>query len=358
MAVTILGNGIAPVTGSREFDPLGGGSSISISGVPLANQVAVWTGGSTLKGEVDLTYNGATLTYGGTEFTVSTGVINIPTIPSWSGSEARVVIAEDTSGTLKVNASGGGTANFLLADGSWTTPPINSSGSGLTTTSKRVSLGGSLTANTTLAGASTYSFAATGLTTAEIEAGTSSKLSFATGGNEKSLTLAGSSMLVTDTEDTKGMQYAADYSTNGSLISSGRWIPDKAYVDGAISAQVSSIATGYLVARGELLYTNPNSAVNIVSLPANSIIWDIKVYVSTIFDDSGINSIHIGTGTVQTRYEDSSSILTGTGFRTLTLSNIEDYMSGTTQITTHFIDGVGDATTGQAYVYIIYSTFS
>lgn len=46
----------------------------------------------------------------------------------------------------------------------------------------------------------------------------------------KSISIASSSMTVTDSNDSLGLQYAADYSTAGAVLGD-RWIPDKGYVD-------------------------------------------------------------------------------------------------------------------------------
>lgn len=44
--------------------------------------------------------------------------------------------------------------------------------------------------------------------------------------SQKSLTFTSSSMTVLDTTSQIGLQYSADYSTNGLLVANGRWIPD------------------------------------------------------------------------------------------------------------------------------------
>jgi len=59
----------------------------------------------------------------------------------------------------------------------------------------------------------------------------------------KSISLNTTSMLVTDTDDTIGFQYAADYSTNGIALGA-RWIPDWAAVIGQIASKnISSLVS-------------------------------------------------------------------------------------------------------------------
>ena len=48
--------------------------------------------------------------------------------------------------------------------------------------------------------------------------------------NLKSIYISAASMLITDSEDSIGLQYLADYSTAGGTLGD-RWIPDKGYVD-------------------------------------------------------------------------------------------------------------------------------
>lgn len=128
MAVTILGSGTTPVTGTREFDVIPGGSPAEsgTSGVTILsgdtnNYVMTSTGvGDELQGESNLQFNGTTLTVTG-NIVINSGGITIDTI-SPSGASANVVIYNPVSGALNYNAGGGGGTTFLRDDGTWSTP--------------------------------------------------------------------------------------------------------------------------------------------------------------------------------------------------------------------------------------------
>jgi len=356
MAVTILGSGYSPVGGSRDFDAVGGGGQVAISGVPSNNQLAVWTGSATLEGEPDLTYDGTTLNVDVVTVNIPNGLVLMPGVAAWSGSAVNLVDVDASTGELKHNASGGGTTNFLRADGSWSIPGVNSSANGITTTNNVVTLGGTLNSGTTIGGNSMYAMNMTYLNGFYVHSFGSVSLLFDDGvSHESSIVLSGGSMLVTDTGQQKGLQYAADYSTNGASLGD-RWIPDKKYVDKAISDQVKAATTGYLVARSQITIAGQGSTTNIISVPDGSIIWDIKLYTSIAWDSP--MAFKIGTDADDDRYENDSALLsTSTGWITLSLSDIPDVMSATTQITALHTDILG-ATTGESYIYVIYSTFS
>jgi hypothetical protein len=103
MAVSILGSGIAPVTGAREFDPIGGagGSGVTISSGDVNNYIMTSTGtGNDIQGESNLTFNGSTLTI--------TGGARIPDISS--ASDPRVLVWDSSTGEVgyNENVAGGG----------------------------------------------------------------------------------------------------------------------------------------------------------------------------------------------------------------------------------------------------------
>lgn len=107
------------------------------------------------------------------------------------------------------------------------------------------------------------------------------------------------------------------------------------------------------VIEDQVLYSN-TSQTNIISLPADAVIWDIQVEVRTQFNGSTDNELDIGVTGTGNRYENNLDIST-TGFKTMTLTNVPDRMTGTTAITFEYFDNSADATTGEAYIYVHYS---
>jgi len=73
------------------------------------------------------------------------------------------------------------------------------------------------------------------------------------GTGQSSIVLNGSNITVT-TSAANGMQYAADYSANNST--NDRWLPDKAYVDGLVTAQNGLTMTNHVVEMGGALTKN------------------------------------------------------------------------------------------------------
>ena len=99
-------------------------------GTPVSQQVGVWTGDGTIEGTSNLTYNGGTLSITGQVSSTlgvnagSLSIFNNVRITN-AGAEtdfatARLFARNNTSGDVTVlNPSGGGTTNFLRADGQW-----------------------------------------------------------------------------------------------------------------------------------------------------------------------------------------------------------------------------------------------
>ena len=125
MAVIILGSGSAPVTGSREFDPIpcnaaGGSSGISFASGDADDYVITSTGiGNEVQGEEFLQFDGNTLLLEG-DLNMVGGTITSDSIAS--GVTESILSYNTVSGVFTYNASGGGTDNFLRADGSWAAP--------------------------------------------------------------------------------------------------------------------------------------------------------------------------------------------------------------------------------------------
>jgi hypothetical protein len=102
---------------------------------------------------------------------------------------------------------------------------------GLTLVTTDFQLGGALTANTDLSGAYTLNIGETlaPLTLIEITSSTGSSIGLSDGADDqKYITITNASMLVADVQDTKGLEYGADYSTNWtdhSLVTK-KWVTD------------------------------------------------------------------------------------------------------------------------------------
>ena len=130
MAVIILGSGVTPVTGTREFEPIPGGSGgaggVSIGSGDANNYVMTSTGvGDIIQGEANLQFNGTTLTLSG-NLTMPSGNISVAAMTSTA--TTSIVHYNTGTGAVTYGTSGGGTTNFLRADGSWAAP----AGTGIT----------------------------------------------------------------------------------------------------------------------------------------------------------------------------------------------------------------------------------
>jgi len=129
------------------------------------------------------------------------------------------------------------------------------------------------------------------------------------------------------------------------------------FPDGNIQtvAYQGSSTTGVMqVAKAEILYTN-TSQTTIVVLPANSVVWDIRWDVWTIFNDSGTDNLKIGTNSIDNKYIDNDNELIISGWSTSSTGNTPDTIIGSTNVTFTYTGQNSDATTGQAFVYIHYT---
>ena len=93
----------------------------------------------------------------------------------------------------------------------------------------------------------------------------------------------------------------------------------------------------------------------IVPLPVGSVVWDIRLLVGTQFNGSGTDQLDIGIGGDDDYYESNFDLSSGTGFQTLSLTNVPDLMNGTTNITFDYDDQNADASAGEALIWIHYS---
>jgi hypothetical protein len=153
--------------------------------------------------------------------------------------------ATDASGNFMYNnfflpdISGSGTGTSILlynrATGDVTygdeAGTVYTASNGLTLVTADFQLGGALTANTDLSGAYTLNIGETTdpITLIEITSLTGSSIGLSNGAaDQKYITITNASMLVADVQDTKGLEYGADYSTNWtdhSLVTK-KWVTD------------------------------------------------------------------------------------------------------------------------------------
>jgi hypothetical protein len=129
MAVIILGSGVQPVIGTRTFYPIpfpwsywagGSGGGVSFLGGDVNNYVLTSTGaGDEIQGEPNLTFNGTLLRLSG-DLTMPVGNITVESMTS--AATTSILHYNTTTGLITYSASGGGTTNFLRADGTWADP--------------------------------------------------------------------------------------------------------------------------------------------------------------------------------------------------------------------------------------------
>ena len=105
----------------------------------------------------------------------------------------------------------------------------------------------------------------------------------------------------------------------------------------------------------DLVFGDDATPVSIGSLPANSIITDIKVLVSTAFDSSGTDLVIVGNSTDDNRYADAIDV-SSTGAATVTQLNTGAVESATasTEIFIEYNQSVADATAGACKVIVEY----
>ena len=132
MAVIILGSGITPVIGTREFAPIPGGSSgvggVTFAGGDVNNYVLTSNGiGDQIVGEPNLTFTGTILSLTG-ELIMPSG--NITVSQMTPNATSSVLHYDPVSGRVTYGSSGGNIARYLRADGTWAIPP----GAGITVT--------------------------------------------------------------------------------------------------------------------------------------------------------------------------------------------------------------------------------
>jgi len=145
---------------------------------------------------------------------------------------------------------------YLNGAGGYTTPPGSGSyifSNGLTEASDTVKLGGPLTSGAIFTGpAYSVSFGQSGTKINSLLAYTTTTLLLDSDGGavlsrgetDKYISIQGSAITIGDAEDSQGMKYLADYSTNGISTYGNRWIPDYGTVLTAIGASGGVASSG------------------------------------------------------------------------------------------------------------------
>jgi hypothetical protein len=143
--------------------------------------------------------------------------------------------------------------------------------------------------------------------------------------------------------------------------------------DGALSKRsVASIGGGggggsdedrVLVAKATIDYTT--STVPVGTLPANSVIWDVKVEVTEAFNDSSYDLLTVGyTADVDHYLPEYDVSSTGWNSSLYTVGyveyrdNIPERLDAETTVRAYYTGANADASTGSATVYVHYSTHS
>lgn len=107
------------------------------------------------------------------------------------------------------------------------------------------------------------------------------------------------------------------------------------------------------VVKAQILYTN-TTQTTIIILPANAIIWDISIEIDITFNDTGNDFLDIGV----TSDQDKIYTVDNTYMAAINFSTVEtNYKTTGESITFKYIGSNSDATQGQAFVYVKYTTF-
>lgn len=103
-----------------------------------------------------------------------------------------------------------------------------------------------------------------------------------------------------------------------------------------------------------ILYSN-TTATKIGSLPANSLITQIRVLVGTAFTAGSTDYLDIGTSTSSNRYANDID-LSSTGSATVTLTNVGavESTSAPTDVYCTYVPSGSSPTSGSAYIVIEY----
>ena len=221
--------------------------------------------------------------------------------------------------TMTFPQSGGGTTNYLRADGSWATPPGGFSfENGLTEAASVVKLGGALTGNTFITDDGTHDFAIGTVSnklddfdmyadntidlhfdsqaTIDGTAG-STYLELSINGTGKRFIMSNTSMLIVDGDDSQGLLYNADYSANYTA----RSLPDSNAVaamitDSELLAFRTSIASDTIDLTDEIVLMNVGTANNLTVVANAQKAFPIGTQITIISIGAGQTTIVAGAG--------------------------------------------------------------
>lgn len=119
----------------------------------------------------------------------------------------------------------------------------------------------------------------------------------------------------------------------------------------------SSKNTGTLLAaQAATVGFGDTTAKTLFVLPASSQIVDVKVAVTTAFNDSTTNTIDIGTSTTSGLYVDNAGVATAQLYALGTTAKVDEWTDiGTSDVTVTGLFNGGDASEGEAVVTVLYS---
>lgn len=126
---------------------------------------------------------------------------------------------------------------------------------------------------------------------------------------DKSITISGSLIQILDAQDTKGMQYAADYSINGAAIGA-RWIPDKGYVDAAVSSVSYTFTNGLAESAGVVKLGGPLTGTTDLT---NAVAGTYALNIGTSSNYLGAVTVNAEGISLIGRNNSNISFYTGTG---------------------------------------------
>jgi hypothetical protein len=107
------------------------------------------------------------------------------------------------------------------------------------------------------------------------------------------------------------------------------------------------------IAKAEVLKTD-TVQTTIITLPANAVIWDVGIDVTTAFNDSGTDYLDIGTTSSADALINDYDVST-TSFINQLLSGSPYKITSSTNVTFIYTGQNDNATQGQAFIYIHYS---
>jgi lipopolysaccharide export LptBFGC system permease protein LptF len=129
----------------------------------------------------------------------------------------------------------------------------------------------------------------------------------------------------------------------------------RSYDLGIFTSQHDNNAQDMKVARATIRYTQEGVADTIAYLPNLAIVWNVKIRVTTNFNDSGTDLLDVGTSTSGSQFINDLDISTGSGqFSSSNLSN-PLMIWGNNYITARYDGQNNNATAGEVRIWIHYT---